>query len=83
LIGFAAYTWLLRVAPTPLVSTYAYVNPIVAILLGHLMAGEFLTPRIPDGDRHHYRIGGPDNDEPSGLAKSGIGRPKSTTLLDD
>jgi len=45
-IGFAAYTWLLRVAPTPLVSTYAYVNPIVAILLGHLLAEEPLTPRI-------------------------------------
>lgn len=46
LIAFAAYTWLLRVAPTSLVSTYAYVNPLVAILLGHLMAGEPLTPRI-------------------------------------
>jgi drug/metabolite transporter (DMT)-like permease len=45
-IGFAAYTWLLRVAPTPLVSTYAYVNPVVAILLGHLLAEEPLTPRI-------------------------------------
>lgn len=45
-IGFAAYTWLLRVAPTPLVSTYAYVNPVVAILLGHLLVEEPLTPRI-------------------------------------
>jgi drug/metabolite transporter (DMT)-like permease len=45
-VGFAAYTWLLRVAPTPLVSTYAYVNPLVAILLGHLVAGELLTSRI-------------------------------------
>ncbi len=45
-VGFAAYTWLLRVAPTPLVSTYAYVNPVVAILLGHLLAEEPLTPRI-------------------------------------
>ncbi len=45
-VGFTAYTWLLRVAPTPLVSTYAYVNPLVAILLGHLLAGESLTPRV-------------------------------------
>jgi drug/metabolite transporter (DMT)-like permease len=45
-IGFAAYTWLLRAAPTPLVSTYAYVNPIVAILIGHLLADEPLTARI-------------------------------------
>jgi len=43
-IGFTAYTWLLRAAPTPLVSTYAYVNPVVAILLGHLLASEPLTP---------------------------------------
>ena len=46
LVGFAAYTWLLRVAPTPLVSTYAYVNPLVALLLGTLLAGEPLTPRV-------------------------------------
>jgi drug/metabolite transporter (DMT)-like permease len=39
-IGFVAYTWLLRNAPTPLVSTYAYVNPIVAILLGSVIADE-------------------------------------------
>ncbi|MEJ5311909.1 MAG: EamA family transporter [Anaerolineae bacterium] len=44
-IGFTAYTWLLRVAPTPLVSTYAYVNPVVAVVLGFLLAGEPLTAR--------------------------------------
>lgn len=46
LVGFAAYTWLLRVAPTPLVFTYAYVNPLVAIFLGNLLAGEPLNLRI-------------------------------------
>lgn len=46
LVGFAAYTWLLRVAPTPLVATYAYVNPLIAIFLGNLLAGESLTARI-------------------------------------
>jgi drug/metabolite transporter (DMT)-like permease len=46
LVGFAAYTWLLRVAPTALVSTYAYVNPLVAIVLGNLLAQEPLTPRV-------------------------------------
>jgi drug/metabolite transporter (DMT)-like permease len=45
LVGFASYTWLLRVAPTPLVSTYAYVNPLVAILIGNLLAAEPLTVR--------------------------------------
>ena len=39
-IGFVAYTWLLRNAPTPIVSTYAYVNPVVAILLGSLIGRE-------------------------------------------
>ncbi len=39
-IGFVAYTWLLRNAPTPLVSTYAYVNPVVAILLGSVVVDE-------------------------------------------
>ncbi|PWB54109.1 MAG: EamA family transporter [Anaerolineales bacterium] len=39
-IGFVAYTWLLRNAPTTIVATYAYVNPVVAILLGSLIAHE-------------------------------------------
>jgi drug/metabolite transporter (DMT)-like permease len=46
LVGFACYTWLLRVAPTPLVATYAYVNPLIAIFLGNLLAKEALTPRL-------------------------------------
>lgn len=46
LVGFVAYTWLLRVAPTTLVSTYAYVNPVVAIFMGNWLAGEPLTARI-------------------------------------
>lgn len=46
LVGYSAYTWLLRNAPTPLVSTYAYVNPLVAILMGAIFAAEPLTPRI-------------------------------------
>lgn len=46
LVGFSAYTWLLRVAPTPLVSTYAYVNPLVALFLGYMLGDEPLTLRI-------------------------------------
>lgn len=46
LVGFAAYAWLLKNAPTPLVATYAYVNPLVAIFLGNLLAQELLTPFI-------------------------------------
>ena len=43
LIAFTAYVWLLGNAPVSLVSTYAYVNPAVAVLLGVLLAGERLT----------------------------------------
>ena len=46
LIGFSAYIWLLKVAPTHLVGTYAYVNPVVAVLLGSLWLGEPITPTI-------------------------------------
>jgi drug/metabolite transporter (DMT)-like permease len=42
-VGFTAYVWLLRVAPISLVSTYAYVNPIVAVVLGWLILGESIT----------------------------------------
>jgi len=46
LAGFTAYAWLLRAAPISLVSTYAYVNPLVAILLGSLFAQETLTVHV-------------------------------------
>ena len=40
LVAFTAYMWLLRKRPRPLVGTYAYVNPVVAVLLGTLVLGE-------------------------------------------
>jgi drug/metabolite transporter (DMT)-like permease len=43
LVGFTAYVWLLRAAPPVLVSTYAYVNPVVAVFLGWILANEPLT----------------------------------------
>jgi drug/metabolite transporter (DMT)-like permease len=43
LIGFTAYTWLLRSASPVLVSTYAYVNPVVAVFLGWLLVHEPVT----------------------------------------
>jgi drug/metabolite transporter (DMT)-like permease len=46
MIGFVAYIWLLQNAPISLVATYAYVNPLVAVLLGAWFASEPLTPRI-------------------------------------
>ncbi|HXV81806.1 MAG TPA: EamA family transporter [Candidatus Binatia bacterium] len=44
--AFVAYVWLLRVAPTPLVATYAYVNPLVAVALGYFLAAEPMTIRV-------------------------------------
>jgi drug/metabolite transporter (DMT)-like permease len=46
LVAFTAYSWLLQNAPVSLVSTYAYVNPVVAVLLGALILAEPVTPPI-------------------------------------
>ncbi|HEX6843955.1 MAG TPA: EamA family transporter, partial [Actinomycetota bacterium] len=45
-VGFSCYLWLLRNVRTSLVSTYAYVNPIVAVTLGWLVLSEPLTGRL-------------------------------------
>jgi drug/metabolite transporter (DMT)-like permease len=42
-VAFTAYSWLLRNASPARVSTYAYVNPAVAVLLGWALAGEAMT----------------------------------------
>jgi drug/metabolite transporter (DMT)-like permease len=46
IIAFSAYMWLLRVSSPSRVATHAYVNPVVAVLLGWLIAGEPFTPRV-------------------------------------
>ncbi|HEX4743641.1 MAG TPA: EamA family transporter [Candidatus Limnocylindria bacterium] len=46
LVAFTAYSWLLQHAPVSLVATYAYVNPVVAVLLGALILAEPVTPSI-------------------------------------
>ena len=43
LAGYSAYVWLLEVRPATQVSTYAYVNPVVAVLLGVFFAGEHMS----------------------------------------
>ena len=43
IVGFSAYIWLLRVAHASRVSTYAYVNPVIAIFLGWRLANEAFT----------------------------------------
>ena len=45
LVGYTTYQWLLTVAPLPRISTYAYVNPVVAVVLGSIIAGEPLGAR--------------------------------------
>jgi drug/metabolite transporter (DMT)-like permease len=46
LLGFSAYVWLLKVTTPARASTYAFVNPVIAVLLGWAFAGEALTWRI-------------------------------------
>ncbi|MEP6693141.1 MAG: EamA family transporter [Chloroflexota bacterium] len=46
LVAFSAYTWLLQNTSVSVVSTYAYVNPVVAVLLGALVLGEAVTPSM-------------------------------------
>lgn len=46
LIGFTAYSWLLKNAQPSMVATYAYVNPVIAVFLGWAIAGETITASI-------------------------------------
>lgn len=43
IVGFSAYIWLLQVADPTLVTTNTYVNPVVALILGWMLAGEQMT----------------------------------------
>jgi drug/metabolite transporter (DMT)-like permease len=45
LVGFTCYTWLLRSTPASVATTYAYVNPLVAVFLGWALIGEPVTSR--------------------------------------
>ncbi len=46
IVGYSAYVWLLKVSTPAKASTYAYVNPVVAVLLGWWLADEPLGPRV-------------------------------------
>jgi len=41
--GYAAYVWLLKVVEPSKVATYAYVNPVIALFLGHILVNEAIT----------------------------------------
>ena len=45
LIGFSTFVWLMKKCPPAQVATFAYVNPVVAVILGWLILGEPITPR--------------------------------------
>ena len=46
LIGFTSYSWLLKNAQPAMVATYAYVNPVIAVLLGWFIAGESMSGQM-------------------------------------
>ena len=46
LVAFSAYTWLLQHTSVSVVSTYAYVNPVVAVLLGAVVLNEVVAPSM-------------------------------------
>ena len=46
LLGFTSFAWLMRNVAAAKVATYAYVNPVVAVFLGWLIASEPVTPRM-------------------------------------
>jgi drug/metabolite transporter (DMT)-like permease len=49
IIGFTAYTWLIQHESPTRVGTYAYVNPVVAVLVGHFFGGEIIGLRTALG----------------------------------
>lgn len=44
LVAFTAFAWVLRHAPLPLIATYAFVNPVIAVILGWFILNEAVTP---------------------------------------
>jgi drug/metabolite transporter (DMT)-like permease len=49
IVGFTAYVWLIHHESPTKVGTYAYVNPVVAVLVGYFFGGESLGPRTIAG----------------------------------
>ena len=43
-VAYGCYLWLLKASTPARAATYAYVNPVIALLLGYLLAGETLSP---------------------------------------
>ncbi len=45
IVGFTAYVWLIHHESPTKVGTYAYVNPVVAVIVGYILGGETVGPR--------------------------------------
>ena len=45
-VAYSAYVWLIGNAPMSLVSTYAYVNPVIAVILGFFILSEPITTDV-------------------------------------
>ena len=70
-LGFTAYMWLLRAAPTSLVGTYAYVNPVVAVLLGTHPARRAADVAHARRRRDHPRVRRADRACPGARSRRG------------
>ncbi len=89
LVGFLAFNWLLGHAPAALAGTYAYVNPVVALLVGWLLAGERPSAAVLGGVAvillgvALVRLGGvrPAGEQESG--RRGEGKPAPVTYIAD
>jgi drug/metabolite transporter (DMT)-like permease len=49
IVGFTAYVWLIHHQSPTKVGTYAYVNPVVAVIIGYFLGGETIGPRTLTG----------------------------------
>jgi drug/metabolite transporter (DMT)-like permease len=49
IVAFTAYVWLIHHESPTKVGTYAYVNPVVAVLVGYFLGGEAIGPRTIAG----------------------------------
>jgi drug/metabolite transporter (DMT)-like permease len=46
LVGFTCFIWVLQKSTAQLASTYAFVNPVIALFLGRVLAGETLSSQV-------------------------------------
>ena len=92
LVAYTTFGWMLRVAPLPFVSTYAYVNPVIAVILGFLIAGEAIDPRTVVAGavivaavamivtaRGRMRAPRPERSEPEGSDRAAVAGPLPST----